>query len=379
MQPKNPLKFVLTLFAFLMLSVPAFSQGTTPAQPAATCKEYTALGKLYYSKADYQAAYVVFRNCLVLEPKNTDALYNLARVELHLRLYQAAITHMKSCIDIDGQFWRCYLVLAQTYVSQYTDSSDRALQKGQLDEALSVLDDAERIVSTNEAKAAVNNLRGTIYKYKKEPDNAVKFFKQALQFSPEDPIVLFNLGALYLQLSKYDEAVDVLRQALDARPSDFITQAFYCKALRLNGKTNEALSQCKQAYNRSASARRDGFVVGQYGIVLYLTKDKNQARQMLELAVKLDPLTYHENYYYLGRLYLELGQAKDSSAQFTKAVLMASDEYVYWFWLGQANESLGKKDDACTNYARSLKIKSDYKDAQEAAVKLKCPTTAGSR
>jgi predicted Zn-dependent protease len=100
---------------------------------------------------------------------------------------------------------------------------------------------------------------------------------------------------------------------------------------------------------------------------------------MLELAVKLDPLTYHENYYYLGRLYLELGQAKDASAQLTKAVLMSPDEYVYWFWLGQANESLGKKDEACTNYARSLKIKSDYKDAQEAAVKLKCPTTAGSR
>ena len=77
MQLKNPLTFVLTMFAFLILSVPAFAQGATPTQPAATCKEYTALGKLYYSKADYQAAYVVFRNCLVLEPKNTDALYNL--------------------------------------------------------------------------------------------------------------------------------------------------------------------------------------------------------------------------------------------------------------------------------------------------------------
>jgi tetratricopeptide (TPR) repeat protein len=241
-QPKSPLNFILSSLVFLMLSVPAFAQGSTPTQPAATCKEYTALGKLYYSKADYQAAYVVFRNCLVLEPKNTDALYNLARVELHLRLYQAAITHMKTCIDVDGQYWRCYLVLAQTYVSQYTDSSDRVLQKGQLDEALRVLDDAERIVTNNEAKAAVNNLRGTIYKYKKEPENAVKFFKQALQFAPEDPIVLFNLGALYLQLSKYDEAADVLRQALDAKPSDFITQAFYCKALRLSGKTNEAIT-----------------------------------------------------------------------------------------------------------------------------------------
>ncbi len=379
MQLKSPLKLVLIFFAFLMMSVSAFAQGTTPTQPPPTCKEYTALGKLYYSKADYQAAYVVFRNCLVLEPRSTDALYNLARVELRLRLYQAAITHMRTCKDVDPQFWRCYLVLAQTYLSQYTDSSDRALQKGQLDEALRELDDAERIIGNNEAKAAVNNLRGTIYKYKKDPESAIKFFKQALQFAPDDPIILFNLGALYIQMSKYDEAVSTLSQAVDAKPSDFITQAFYCKALRLNGKTNEALSQCKQAYNRSLSARKDAFVVGQYGIILYITKDKNLSRQMLELSIKLDALTYHENYYYLGRLYLELGQAKDASAQFGKATLLSPDEYVYWFWLGQSNESLGKTSEACTNYARALKLKSDFKDAQEASTKLKCPTSAGSR
>ena len=85
---------------------------------------------------------------------------------------------------------------------------------------------------------------------------------------------------------------------------------------------------------------------------------------------------YHEHFYFLGRVYLELSRAKDAKTQLTKAVLIESSEALYWYWLGQSSEALGEKEAACKNYAQAIKLQSDYKDAQKASNALKCPVTA---
>jgi tetratricopeptide (TPR) repeat protein len=380
----QPLLLALVALFVGHLQSGAFAQAKKPQQPAQpnakTCEKYTLLGKLYYTNNQLDAAYVAFRQCVTLEPDNTEALYNLGRVEIKLRLYSPAIEHFKKAIGIDSKFVSAYLGLSQAYSRQFVDSKDRTTVKSQLDEALRVLDDAERVATTNIQKSAVYNERGTIYKYKAENDKALEAYKKALGFAPDNATVLFNLGALQMQSGKYGDSIDSMRKAVDLEPKNAQNRAFLAKALRLNKDEKTALSEATQAYNLAGGARgKDAFVIGQYGITQYANKNMTAAKSALELAVKVDEGTYHENYYYLGRVYLETSQARDARAQLSKAAFIEPSEPLYWYWLGQANEASSLKEDACKSYAAALKAKPGYPDAQTAASALKCPAAPSAR
>jgi tetratricopeptide (TPR) repeat protein len=372
-------------FVALLIGPAVLAQATKPQQQPAqptpkTCEKYTLLGKLYYQNSQFDAAYVAFRQCVTLEPENTEALYNLGRVEIKQHLYSAAIEHFKKAISIDSKFFRAYIGLSQSYSRQYIDSKDRLSVKVQLDEALRVLEDAERVSSTNRDKAAVYNERGTIYKYKSETDKALEAYKKALGFEPEGATILFNLGALQMQVGKFADSVDSMRKAVDLEPKNAQNRAFLAKALRLSKDEKTALSEATQAYNLAGGARgKDAFVIGQYGITQYANKNMGVAKSALELAVKVDEGTYHENYYYLGRVYLETSQPRDARAQLTKAAFIEPSEPLYWFWLGQANEASSLKEDACKSYSAALKAKPGYPEAQTASATLKCPTAPSVR
>lgn len=369
----------------------AFAQGAqtpppaTPAQKPPTCENYLLLGKLYYSNGQFDSAYIAFSLCLKLESKNVEALYSLGRVETRLQLYSAAITHLKDCIGIEAKNVSCYIALSQAYSTQYADSSDRKTVATQLDEGLRVLDDAERVAANNDDKAKIYNQRGTIYNYKKDYDKSLEAYKKALGFKPDDPIILFNLGSLQLETAsgkdQIQAAVDTLHHAVDVSPRDAITRASYARALRTAGDNKGCLSESTQAYNLSGGTRsKNAFVVGQYGICLYVNKNLGGARTALEMAVKIDQrVQYSENFFFLGRTYLDGSQTKDARALFTQATAIDPTDPAYWFWLGQANEKGNDKDAACKSYAQALKVKAGYDEAVKAMANLKCPTTPGAR
>jgi tetratricopeptide (TPR) repeat protein len=322
--PRRFPQWFFVLMAVLMPSA-AFAQNAQTRTPS-TCKEFMLVGKLNYGQGNFEAAYVAFSNCVSLEPNNIEALYSLGRTEIRQRLFSAAIEHLKKCVTVDAKYWRCYVALSDAYVDQYTTSSDRKSLGGLLDEALKVLNDAERVTTTNEARAAVWNQRGVIYRYKSNSEKAEESFKKSLEFSPNSATVLFNLGNLYLGLNKVNEAIDSLKKAVNVLPRDAQLRSTLSKAYRAKGAStyDEAMDQATQAYNLcGASKCRSAFVVGQYGIMLYTTKSMNSAKTILETATKLDgTATFHENFYFLGRTYLDLGQAKGARNALSKAVII---------------------------------------------------------
>ena len=374
-------RFPILLFALLGTALmPALAQNQQPAPPARSCVQYMPLGKLYLGQGLTDQAYLAFSSCVTLEPNNTEALQWLGVTETKLKLFSPAVEHLKKCISLDAKYWQCYVNLADAYRFQWRSSSDRSRLTALLDEALKVLDDAERIVTTNASKAAVANMRGTIYKDRGDASKAIESYERAAVLSPTSGVILFNLGALYVSTNKLDKAIEVLKRAVNITPKDAEFRAYLARAYRARnekGDLEEAADQAIQAYNLCGAARcKNAFVIGQYGIVLFLQNNLNLARPTLEQAIKADTgLIYHENSYFLGRLYLQLGRAKDSKAQFSRAVLLNVDNELYWYWLGQSNEALGEKEEACKSYAKAIQFAGgagQYKDAEKASTALKC-------
>jgi tetratricopeptide (TPR) repeat protein len=369
---------LLTLLGTSLMPVVAQNQPTQPRSN--TCVQYMPLGKLYFGQNLVDQAYLAFSSCVTLEPSNTEALQWLGSTEIRLKLFSPAVEHLKKCISVDAKYWQCYVTLADAYRYQWRTSSDRSRLMSLLDEALKVLDDAERVTATNASKAAVFNMRGTIYKDRGDPAKAIENFEKAATLSPSSGVILFNLGALYVSTNKLDKAIEVLKRAVNIMPQDAEFRAYLARAYRARNEKDDlelAADQSTQAYNLCGATKcKNAFVIGQYGIVLFLQGNLNLSRPTLEQAVKADTgLIYHENFYHLGRIYLQLGRAKDAKGQFTRAILINVENQLYWYWIGQANEATGEKDDACKSYTKAIQLAGgagQYKDAERASAALKC-------
>lgn len=59
------------------------------------------------------------------------------------------------------------------------------------------------------------------YDLLQKPDKAMEIYIKALEESPGNKDILFNLGRLYVNREKYDEAIETLIQVIEQDPNDF--------------------------------------------------------------------------------------------------------------------------------------------------------------
>ncbi len=368
------------LFGPMLSSVASAQNGAKPTTidpPARTCKELLLLGQLYYGRGQVAEAYAAFQLCLKQDPQNLEALHSVGRTEVRLQLYTAAIEHCKKALGIDPKFISAYLCLSQAYSGQYEDTENRNAARSQLDEALRLLGDAERAAGTNsDDKGKIANEKGRIYRLRGDFEKSITEFEKAAKLKPDDAIILSNLGSVQLIAGKTDDAVDSLRAAVEADPEDAISRAQYSRALRYKGDIKSALSESKQAYSRCGQHTKskkceNPFVIGQYGASLYLSKSLALAKTTLEEAIAMDKgAVYHENFYFLGRTYLDLNQADEAKKQLSKAVTLSPSDGDYRLQLGAALEKSGDKAAACKEYNEAVKL--NNKAAKDKVAALGC-------
>jgi tetratricopeptide (TPR) repeat protein len=59
---------------------------------------------------------------------------------------------------------------------------------------------------------------GNIYLFEKQYENALKYYKKALNLNPKSPKVLFNAAKCFDMLRLYDKAADYRKQAFELNP-----------------------------------------------------------------------------------------------------------------------------------------------------------------
>jgi tetratricopeptide (TPR) repeat protein len=161
------------------------------------------------------------------------------------------------------------------------------------DEALKMIDElAGRHGLTPPDVANIHRLRGYILNAKGNNEEAVKEFETALDQHAMDPssqqAMMYAMAAIYTQLGKYDQAIEVIDQWFKAEEAPK-ADAYYLKAMILvqQEKFAEALEPAKIAIEKSDNPRESW--VGLLVAIYTQLQDYNNVAATLEQLIAMSP------------------------------------------------------------------------------------------
>ena len=170
------------------------------------------------------------------------------------------------------------------------------------------------------ANYAIN--KAAQYMQDNKTDEAIREFKKALAFDPQNDTALTYMGKLYMQQGKNLDAIKTFKDLVRQQP------------LSVNAKVNlgNAYLQDKN-YTESEKAFKD--------------------------AARLDPLNPLADYT-LGHQYLQTGRLKEAEAQFFKAQRAAPKDGNVYYGLGAVYNKMEKFEQAVTNLKKALSLKEKF-------------------
>lgn len=130
--------------------------------------------------------------------------------------------------------------------------AEAAAKKKAAEEAAMPSEERDRIKRAKEAENI--KLKGNEFYKKKEFDQALRYYNEALDMNPDEVIYYSNIGACYIEMKQYDAAIEYCDKGIAStkgRNYDFVklakVMARKASALEKNGQMDEALEVYRKA------------------------------------------------------------------------------------------------------------------------------------
>jgi tetratricopeptide (TPR) repeat protein len=201
---------------------------------------------------------------------------------------------------------------------------------------------------------------GTVaYRYTSVWNNSITLFSHAIEVTHNNAVAHNNLGGSYLDLKRYQDAMESLNQAIRINPG--LTEAYANLGLvyeRL-GRWQEAIENYKQAISIKPNWAEAHCRLGAaYGKI----SSYQDALEMYKRAVEIDP-ALAEAHNGFGAAYLDLGRYQDALESCKHAIRIKPDYADAYYNLGQAFLGLGRYDEALVAFNRAIKINPYFAEA----------------
>jgi tetratricopeptide (TPR) repeat protein len=272
------------------------------------------LGLAYFKAGEYRDALQQFNPLLKTEPPDSDEAQRLVILigmsHYGLAEFTAATPYLKQAVDRDAQNLPLLLTLAHSCLlsNQYQ----------------CVLEEFHRIMSLNPQSAEAHMLAGEALDEMKEPVDATRELRAAVEANPKEPSVHFGLGYLLWTQGQTEEAAREFQAELDNDPQH-IQSMLYLADSRIQMNRMEAarplLEKLVKIDPDSPMAHLD------LGTVYTEAGRNADALRELKKAAALDPKDV-KAHWRLARLYRSMGKTAEANAELTKTKNMneAADE-----------------------------------------------------
>jgi TolB-like protein/Flp pilus assembly protein TadD len=170
---------------------------------------YTAMGLSYFVWGKFDEAAASSRKAIELDSDEFIAYWTLGRIHYTKGEFEPSIELFKRVIEIKPGFYSAYADMGQAYENLGRDA-DAKLANQQLLERLPVYllqnpDDSRARMYYAVTLAGIGRA-----------DEAVRECATALELTPGDPLMLYNVACLYSRLGEIRRAIEALQQAVAA-------------------------------------------------------------------------------------------------------------------------------------------------------------------
>jgi protein O-mannosyl-transferase len=189
--------------------------------------------------------------------------------------------------------------------------------------------------------------------------NSVRLFEHTLQVTTNNSLIHNNLGNVFSEQGRFDEAIGHFNQALEIRPNHPDTHMNLAVALTRQGRFDEAMGHFNQALeirpnhpdthmNLAVALMRQGrFEEAVVHFSKALELRPNDPTTHLNLAVAL----------------VHLGRVEPAIAHYAKTIELDPNHAIAHNNLGNAFALQGKVDEAASEFSRALEINPNYSEA----------------
>ena len=230
---------------------------------------YKQLGHIYYNKSDHQTALTNFLKYeeTVKNPIN-DYLYWYRKgyVQNVLKQYEAAKVSLTKSLEFKSDYFNTYLELGFSSKNLKLDDDAIVYYKKAIE-----LDPKSHI--------PYNGI-GEVYRdNKKDMNEAINWYKQTLAINPDERKANFGMGYCMNNLTNYSEAITYLQKAIRQEP---IYTAAYVELGYSQYKTGDN-SAALESFNKALSLNPNNENARYYATLVYINQNnKSMAQKMVD-------------------------------------------------------------------------------------------------
>jgi len=182
----------------------------------------------------------------------------------------------------------------------------------------------EHIEDVDELNPLPNIVQAELYYREGDEVRAEAEFKKALKKDPTEPRALVELGTIYVEAERYDEAVELLEEVIRLRQNSqyanvdiFLAEANY--QMGILRATNGDCERASDHFERSAAINPlDADAKYQLGLCYQVLLRHDDAFTIFRDAIDLDP-TFAEALFALGRSLESLGRPGEAAVAYNQA------------------------------------------------------------
>jgi tetratricopeptide (TPR) repeat protein len=205
---------------------------------------------------------------------------------------------------------------------------------------------------------AQNNL-GTVFADKGRYDEAIKYYRKAIQLNPNFSEAQYGLGLAFAAQGRLDEAIENYRKAIQINPD-------YCNALNDlgnaladKGRFDEAIGNFRQAIRINPNYAE---ALNNLGIALADKGRFGEAIEAFRKAIQSEP-DFSEALNNLGGVLLNQGRFDEAIENYRKAIQSKPNFSEALDNLGATLAAKGRYDEAIENYRKAIQSKPDFSEA----------------
>lgn len=241
----------------------------------------------------------------------------------------------------------------------FTGVGEYYIDKNDSENALNFFREAVQLDSKNaiapKGLSEALSLKGNELLVKDQADAAQKLFDEALQYNPNNAVAFYGLAEVYSDKELDSKSIENYEKALKFDKD--LTEIYvplgilYYQAGNI-AKADELLT--KAVANDANSPETQYF----FGLVRYAQNNNTAAQTAFQNAIRMKP-EYAEAHYYLGETFERFGKHAEAAAEYQKALELKPNYFEAALDLGSAYYEQEKWADAVPAYEKAVKLKND--------------------